>query len=121
MTDNVRYDAAVEAYGRLLRIQIKTGQLDADGGAIRFATRSTNWYSGGQRPYRGEAELFGVYCPALGATYLVPVDRVGTTEGCLRLKPTRNGQSRGVRDAEPFALARALPGRLPIGCADLTG
>jgi hypothetical protein len=117
MTDNVRFDAAVEACGWLLRIQIKTGQTDACRSAIRFSARSTNWYSGGQRDYRGDAELFAVYCPELDSTFLVPVEHVGTTMGCLRLLPARNGQTRGIRDAGPYALAGAARGRLPEGCA----
>ena len=119
MTDHARFDAAVEAFGRLLRVQIKTGQADADRSAIRFSARSTNWYSGGQRDYRGEAELFAVYCPAMDATFLVPVEHVGTTTGCLRLTRARNGQVRRVRDAHPYALSGAARGRLPDGCLSL--
>jgi hypothetical protein len=121
MTDNARFDAAIEAGGRLLRVQIKTGQTDGDESVIRFATRSTNWYSGGQHGYRGEAELFAVYCARLDATYLIPVDHVGAAQGCLRLKAARNGQTRGVRRAEAYALAGAPLGKLPIGCADVAG
>jgi hypothetical protein len=121
MTDNARFDAAIEAGGRLLRVQIKTGQTDRDRSAIRFAPRSTNWYSGGQRGYRGEADLFAVYCPDLDATYLIPVEHVGATQGCLRLKAARNGQTRGVRPAERYALAGAPRGRLPVGCGDFAG
>lgn len=118
MTDNARFDAALESAGRLLRVQIKTGLMDDDGGTIRFAARSTNWYSGGQRDYRGEVELFAVYCPVTAETYLVPVDHVGRTEGCLRLQPTRNGQARGVRFAAPYALSGAPMGALPSGCVE---
>ena len=83
--------------------------------------RSTNWYSGGQRGCPGDAELFAVYCPDLDATYLIPVEHIGATTGCLRLKPARNGQTRGVRDARPYALGGAPRGRLPEACAELGG
>lgn len=56
------------------------------------------------RHYRGEVDYFGVYCHARDEVFLVPVDDVPRTRGYLRVAPTRNGQSRGVRWAADYLL-----------------
>lgn len=87
-----------------LRVQCKNGLYR--NGCIRFATCSNT----GNVPvgYRGQVDVFGVYCHDLQSSYLVPVEDVATRFGFLRIDPVRNGQSKGVRWAEPYLL---LPGR----------
>jgi hypothetical protein len=60
--------------------------------------------SGSRKTYHGDADYFGVYCPELGTSYLVPVEDVGNVEGALRVEPTRNGQLTGVRWAKNYEL-----------------
>lgn len=100
--DNQRYDLIIEQGDRLLRVQVKTGRLHCTG-AIVFPTSSSQAHRGrGRRSYRGQCELFAVYCPDLEETYLVPVDAAGTSACSLRVRPPENGQLRGVRWAADY-------------------
>lgn len=101
--DNQRYDVVVDRNGAFVRIQIKTGRLER--GAIEFDTCSSYAHRGrGHRDYRGDADLFGVYCPDTKKAYLVPVDEVGTRSGSLRVAPPRNGQNKKIRLALDYEL-----------------
>jgi len=100
--DNQRYDLLIEEPDRFLRVQVKTGRLKRDG-AVHFPTCSSQAHRGrGTFTYRGQCELFAVYCPELDETYLVPVDAAGTRGCSLRVRPSRNGQTRGVRWAADY-------------------
>jgi hypothetical protein len=97
-----RYDLAVDDDGRLVRIQCKTARYQ-DGCVIcavhsdrRDRTKIT---------YRGDADAFGVYCPALDSVYIVPVEDVPkTSEGRLRVDRPRNRQNGAVRWAAAYEL-----------------
>lgn len=61
--DNQRYDLVVERAGTFVRVQCKTGRLKR--GAIAFDTCSSYVHRGrGKRDYRGDADVFAVYCTA---------------------------------------------------------
>jgi hypothetical protein len=108
--DSQRYDLVTERNGQFLRIQCKTGRL-VDG-AVSFPTCSSYRHRGlGTKDYRGQADLFAVYCPDNEKTYIVPVDDVGTRTCRLRVLPSKNGQRDGVRPAQGYELAR-FPGLL---------
>ena len=101
--DNQRYDLVTEEGGTFTRIQCKTGRLRE--GAILFNTSSRHHHRGkGASSYRGEIELFGVYCPDNDKVYLVPVNDVPLEQGSLRLTPPRNNQKRNIRLAENYEL-----------------
>lgn len=55
--------------------------------------------------YLGDADLFGVWCPAIDKIYLVPVEGTSEREGRLGVEAARNNQSRRVRWAQPYELA----------------
>lgn len=100
--DNARYDLVIELDERFVRVQVKTGRLHDDG-AITFPTCSSQAHRGhGTAHYRGQCELFAVYCPELDETYLVPVDGTGARGCSLRVRPTANNQARGVRWAADY-------------------
>jgi PD-(D/E)XK endonuclease len=75
-------------------------------GAVLFSTRRirTNTKRVLFRNYVGDAELFLVYCPDTCAIYAVPVDEAPEGYGTLRVEPTRNGQTEGVRWARDYEL-----------------
>ncbi|MGH9198272.1 MAG: group I intron-associated PD-(D/E)XK endonuclease, partial [Acidimicrobiia bacterium] len=106
--ENTRYDYVIEEKdGSFTRVQVKTGRLRK--GAIVFATCSTSYHHPNNRGmvaykhcYRGQADLFGVYCPETDAIYLVPVSEVGTTTAALRVESTRNNQSKKIRWASDY-------------------
>ena len=100
--DNARYDLVLEDGDRLLRVQVKTGRLQK-GGAVHFPTCSSQAHRGrGHSTYRGQCELFAVYCPELYETYLVPVDGTGMRACNLRVRPAVNNQTCGVRWAKNY-------------------
>lgn len=101
--DSQRYDLVLDQSGHLSKVQCKNGRLRK--GCIRFATASTLWYGGHRRTnYKGQIDYFGVYCPELDKTYLIPVDMVGITQGVLRIDPTKNMQVKNVRFASEFEI-----------------
>ena len=109
-SENQRYDLVVDHGDRFTRVQCKTGRLA--NGAVVFHTTSIALHNPsaarGDRPYlrdyRGQADVFGVYCKATRDVYLVPVDDVGTRSGCLRIDPPRNNQTSRIRWARDYVL-----------------
>jgi hypothetical protein len=102
---NHRYDLVLDMGDRFLRAQCKTGRLRA--GVISFNVQSVRSNTRGvmRRPYTGEIEVFLVHCPGHDRIYAVPVEEAATsTEICLRLTPTKNGQARRIRWARDFEL-----------------
>jgi ArsR family transcriptional regulator len=106
-----RFDVAYFENGELVRVQCKTGVLRE--GVISFRTHSKGRSS--VRDYRQDAEYFGVYCHERREVYLVPVAEVPVRAATLRLTPTRNSQSHGIRMAGPYLLAENVdPSQLQI-------
>jgi hypothetical protein len=101
---NQRYDLVLDINGEFVRAQCKKGRLRS--GAIRFAARSTrvNTQHIFFRGYRGEIEIFLVYCPEIDQIYAVPVDEASTCETYLRVDPAQNGQTKGIRWARDYEL-----------------
>ena len=100
--ENQRYDLVIEAGGRFLRVQCKTGRPVQ--GAVCFNATSHD----GHRPrqgYRGQADLFAVYAPCTRQVYVLPVDEVGETSVWLRLTPTTANNQYGIRYADDYLLA----------------
>lgn len=95
-----RYDLAYEDDGRLVRVQCKSGSVRK--GAVCFAIYTLARSS--PRDYRGEIDLFGVYCHERREVYLVPVSEVPLRQGSLRVTPPRNGQIAKVRLAADYLL-----------------
>jgi len=103
--DSQRYDLVTEREGRFLRLQCKTGRLID--GAVSFPTCSSYRHRGlGTKDYRGQADLFAVYCPDNEKTYVVPVEEVGIRTCRLRVETSKNGQREGVRPACDFEIGR---------------
>lgn len=103
-----RYDLVIDDNGKFYRVQCKTGRLQDDGAIVEFKSASSSYhYYGGKgrewRGYQGEIEYFGVYCPQIKKAYLVPVDVVRKS-GKLRLKETKNNQSKNVHWAQDYEI-----------------
>ena len=107
--NRAKYDLVVDDGTALQRVQCKTAQPGTTNDALRFNTYSLSAAHDGRRrkrSYRGLVDLFAVYYPANGCVYLVPAaDAPSCGECYLRLAPARNGQSRGIRWAEPYLIA----------------
>jgi PD-(D/E)XK endonuclease len=90
-----KYDFVVDDSTRLLRVQCKTGRVK--NGTLLFNAYSQSGNGSVKMSYRGLADLFAVLNPEDDKVYLVPVEEVGVTDVSLRLAPTLNRQSQGVR------------------------
>jgi hypothetical protein len=107
--ENTRYDIVIDTGAQLRRVQCKTGRLRQ--GAVVFRTCSTYGHHPNpkiiRRDYEGEIDDFAVYCPELGAVYLIPIEDVATrTSAMLRVTPPRNGQFKRIRMAAAYEIAR---------------
>ncbi len=101
--DSQRYDLVLEKNGHFSRIQCKNGRVR--NGCVKFSSSSTEWYKGFRRKnYKGQADYFGVYCPELDKTYLVPVSTTGVSQVKLRINPAKNKQSKFVRWASEYEI-----------------
>jgi len=95
-----RYDLAYDdGDGKLVRVQCKTAVYQQ--GCVLFRPHSLRRDQSAMG-YRGHADLFGVFCPALNKVYLVPVEDVHEREGRLRVDPPGNGQARNIRWAQQY-------------------
>ena len=103
---NHRYDLVVDLGDRFLTVQCKTGRLR--GGSIEFKAQSVRTNTSGSRfrSYRGEVDVFAVFCPDTERVYLVPVDDAPGAQGHLRVDPTANHQTVGIRWAADHELGR---------------
>ena len=101
---NHRYDLVVDLSDRFLTCQCKTGRLRQ--GSVVFHSNSvrSNTRHAVIRDYRGQVDLFLVYCPDTEEVYVMDVAEAGTSEVRLRVAPTRNGQHARVRWARDHAL-----------------
>jgi len=97
--DNQRYDLVVDEDGHFIRVQCKTGRVK--NGAVVFATCSSHVHTagGGKKGYKGQADLFAVYCPELDKVFVIPVEAAPDRSCALRLESPKNRQTKGVRMA----------------------
>jgi hypothetical protein len=96
-----RYDMVIEKDAQFFRLQCKTGRYI--NGVIKFNACSSNWFNKTRKRYtREDIDYFAVYCEHTGKIYLVPVEDVGSTDGFLRVEPTVNNQTKGVRWARDY-------------------
>jgi hypothetical protein len=100
--DNQRYDLVVVRGQRAIRVQCKTGRVR--GGRLLFSTCNKNPFTKRKRDYRGDADVFVVYCSELNKFYWLDVDKCPTDTGILRLELPKNGQTHGIRWARDFEL-----------------
>jgi len=100
--NNQRYDLVVDlGDGVFLRGQCKTGVYRR--GCVRFHPCS-NSFSGCKRDYRGDIEVFWVYCPELDKVYQVPVGDVGVRKALLRVDPPIGGATSKIRWAKDYEM-----------------
>ena len=109
--ENTRYDLVVGEGGRFLKVQCKTGRLTS--GAVRFKVCSMYYHHPNKwgktmstRPYTGEVDFFGVYCPDTDTVYLVPSADVEYCHNsvALRVTPPKNNQAKRVRWAADYEI-----------------
>jgi hypothetical protein len=107
--ENTRTDLIVDYGGRLSRVQCKTGRLR--NGVVSFATCSSYAHHPNpkviNRDYEGEVDEFAVFCPELGAVYMLPLEEIGTKRrASLRIAQPKNNQAKRIRIAAAYEVAR---------------
>ncbi len=101
--ESSRYDLIADDGETLFRIQVKTGRLR--GAVIKYSCSSSHTHRGGaQQPYFGQVDLLAIYCPETRKVYLLPESQLVATSAHLRVAPTKNGMTKGVRWADQFEL-----------------
>lgn len=108
LVSDSRYDFIVDIKGKLLKIQVKTSREYED--YFEFATSSshTNTHGTINRSYKQDeidyfATMFDNEC------YIIPVVECGSREQRLRLKPTKNNQTIGIKFAKDYKLKDKFP------------
>jgi hypothetical protein len=104
MSEHERYDVALDRSGVLYRIQCKTGRYVK--GCVLFKACSTHYHRGGRnRNYVGQIDAFGIYCPQIGKTYLVPMERMTSKSlASLRVTPQKHNNGKPILNAAEFEI-----------------
>lgn len=98
-----RYDMVIEKDAQFFRLQCKTGRYK--NGVIKFNACSSNWFNKTRKCYtRKDIDYFAVYCEYTEKIYLVPVEDINSTDGVLRIEPTANNQTKGIRWAKDYEI-----------------
>ena len=104
--NNLRYDFILDDGKQLLRAQCKTGRLR--NGTIIFNTASSGFRSI-RYNYKGQADVFLVYCPGVKGVYIVPVEELGNCAACLRVDPLKKHGTRStVKWARKYLMKRLI-------------
>jgi prevent-host-death family protein len=101
-----RYDLVIDNGQRLLRAQVKWGQLRDDHLVVRTSTSRHTPRGYVRTTYASdEIEGFAVHCEHLAACYWLPIEEfAGQSYVHLRLGATRNGQRGSIRWAAEYPL-----------------
>ena len=102
--DAGKYDLVFEDSNGFQRVQIKTG-LYKDG-AVQFRTYTVKRRNGVviNENYGDEIDYFGVYCPQLNKTYLVPMKEISTIKGAASLRVDPTNQINRIRYAKEYEI-----------------
>lgn len=101
-----RYDLLIDHDdGRFIRVQCKTGVLRQ--GCVLFRLYSISGHDTRTKHYAGQVDAFGIYCPQIHRSYLVPMAAIADCRyfATLRVEPSKNGQRLRTRSAEEFAIS----------------
>ena len=108
--DEQRYDLVLDLGSRFLRVQCKWSRRTGD--VIYVRTRTGRRAREGlvHRGYKpGEIDAIAAYCAETEMCYLLPTElSVNRTAVQLRLGPTRNNQSSGIRWARDYEFGATI-------------
>ena len=114
--DDARYDLILDLRTGLMRIQCKWTPKIGDVIVVRSYSNRRAREGFRRRVYTSdEVDAVAGYCPETGRCYLLPAAVFsGTTQIYLRLEPSRNNQSVGIRWAKDYEFAATLSTLGPI-------
>lgn len=105
LVSDSRYDFIVDINGRLLKIQVKTSHLAEDGGYFEFATSTSHTNTKGTVNHSYTSDEIDYFATIYdNECYVIPVTECGCRGQRLRLKPTKNGQTVGIKFAKDYLL-----------------
>ena len=110
--DNERYDMIAEFGGKLNRIQVKTANEEANG-SIRCYCRSSKNHTTNKSldTYEKDVDYFVFYNQNRDIIALVPIKDIGSCQTIsLRIEPTKNGQTSGIKFFKDYDFDKILPG-----------
>ena len=104
-----QYDFLVDINGKIIKVQVKTGTIDAEKTGISFKVCSTTHNSNGytRRNYSENDVDYFMTCYD-DQFYLVPFSECGVKEKKLRFTPPKNGQVKGISFAKDFLAEKIL-------------
>lgn len=102
-----QYDFLIDVSGKVLKIQVKTSHEDNDAIAFSLCSLTHNASGYTKRVYNENAVDYFM-TEFNGQYYLVPFNECGTREKKLRLKPTKNNQTKGVSFAKDYLAEKVL-------------
>src|SRR6266478_2959457 len=108
-TEERQYGFFVHKEIQVVRVQCKVAWLSKDGICLLFHNSTASFGdTGGEKKrsgYRGRADWFGAYSPDTGKVYMVSVwEAPDASHMVLRLSPTKNNQSIGVKWAKDYEI-----------------
>lgn len=106
--DNQRYDMIAEFDNKFNRIQVKTAN-EEENGSIRCYCRSSKNHTTNKvyDTYVDEVDYFVFYNQNYDKIAIVPMDIIGDKKMIsLRIRPTKNGQTKGIRFFEDFSFEK---------------
>ena len=104
LVQSSRYDFIADINGKLYKIQVKTGTFKEDS-YLEFATSTSHTNTKGTINLHylpEEVDYFATICN--NQCYLIPYEVCGSRAQRLRLKPTKNGQIKGIVFAKDYKL-----------------
>jgi hypothetical protein len=104
------YDLVVDSGARLIKVQVKTGKLEAGCVVYNARRHRGSRYDTFRRYEDGEVDVFAVWCPDTGQLYAVPAEHSSGVEGRLRLAETKNCQAKKIKWARAFSWESHLEG-----------
>ncbi|MGH2878099.1 MAG: group I intron-associated PD-(D/E)XK endonuclease [Solirubrobacteraceae bacterium] len=116
-----RYDLAFDLGRKLLRIQCKWASRCGNVINIRCATSRHTPRGYVKTTYSvDEIDAIAAYSPDLDCCYLIPIAQAaGMAAISLRVAPTRNNQSQGVRWARDYEFGASLSTNWSYQCGDI--
>lgn len=110
LVSDSRYDFVVDIKGKLLKIQVKTSKISEEQDYFEIATCSSHTNTKGTINHtysKNEIDYFATIYN--DECYIIPVEEGAARAIRLRLKPTKNNQTIGVKFAENYKLKDIFP------------
>lgn len=103
--NNQRYDMIVDkGNGKLLKAQCKTAR-ETNNGSITLTAASTNGFTYKKTSYRGQIDVFYIYCPTTNQVYEVPINVGGNLSITLRIdEPKPGAPTQNIHWAKDFEI-----------------